>query len=100
MNKRAREVADAFTASAGNCGYAMSVVIGHADTTEDIFVAHERSEVVAEYLAAHGIPRRYIATTSAGDTIPRRVNDSQTPQPENRRVEISWGAALPASRSE
>jgi OOP family OmpA-OmpF porin len=70
------------------------LVMGHADSSEGdedgvVGLTQYRASIVREYLIAAGVPDGIVTTAAFGSTRP--ALESSEPQPENRRVEITFG---------
>jgi outer membrane protein OmpA-like peptidoglycan-associated protein len=77
--------------SVGNCGSRRAFLAGHADTNEDPDLAEKRVEVVRAWLEANGVPRADIVTRAFGAEVPRIATVEGVSEPQNRRVEITFG---------
>ena len=69
------------------------VVVGHTDTMGDrkanVALGLKRAKTVREILAAAGLARETIEVTSHGEADPLVKTPDNTPEPRNRRVEIT-----------
>lgn len=78
--------------SVGNCGARRAFVAGHTDTNEDPGLAETRVEVVRDWLEANGMPPDDIVTRAFGAEVPRIATVDEVSEPQNRRVEITFGS--------
>ena len=69
------------------------IVIGHTDTTgtraANFALGRTRASMIRELLVASGVDRAVISVSSHGETEPQVQTPDGTPEPRNRRVEIS-----------
>lgn len=77
------------------------VVAGHADRSGaesyNLGLSEERAQSVARALVDQGIPEDAIVLEWYGETLPRVETPDGVREPQNRRVEIVFGAAGPSS---
>ena len=77
-------------AAVGNCGVGHVYIAGHTDLGEDPSLAVERAKTVANYFLARGVPSNEITIAAFGNAQPRRANNGDEQQRENRRVEVTF----------
>ena len=69
------------------------IVIGHTDTTgtraANFALGRTRAMMIRDLLAASGVDRAVISVSSHGETELQVQTPDGTPEPRNRRVEIS-----------
>jgi outer membrane protein OmpA-like peptidoglycan-associated protein len=59
--------------------------------TYNVVLAQRRADVVADFLAAHGLPRELIEIEAHGEAYPLLETDNGVREPQNRRVELYLG---------
>lgn len=91
VDGRARVVLDYAVSSVGNCGYALTYIAGHTDTSEIPSLADKRARVVKAYFAARGVPEDDITTLGMGAAHQRIPTGPDVREEQNRRVEITFG---------
>lgn len=91
----AATVLDNAVAQYANCGTARVMLAGHADrsgaATYNVGLSQRRNATVQSYLQSRGIPQARIATEAFGETQPRVPTADGVREPQNRRVEITYG---------
>jgi outer membrane protein OmpA-like peptidoglycan-associated protein len=69
------------------------LIEGYTDSTgsqqRNLELSKQRAEAVANYLAAHGVPRDKLTTEGRGSNNPVATNDTPEGRADNRRVEIT-----------
>jgi OOP family OmpA-OmpF porin len=81
---------------AGDPDYAATVIIaGHTDSLVEgsaaVTVSQGRANNVRDYLVSRGIPAEMIITEAFGSTRPLVETGPGVSEPQNRRVEITFG---------
>ena len=78
-----------------NCGTAAVMLAGHADAsgpkTYNDGLAKRRNASVNDYLTGRGIPADRISSEGFGETQLRVPTADGVREPQNRRVEVSYG---------
>ena len=78
-----------------NCGNSQVMLAGHADrsgsATYNVGLSQRRANAVRDYLTGRGIPGGVITTQAFGETRPRVETADGVREPQNRRVEITYG---------
>ncbi len=71
------------------------MLAGHADksgtATYNVGLSQRRNAAVRAYLETNGIPGGVIATEAFGETAPLVQTADGVREPQNRRVEVSYG---------
>lgn len=87
-------LANAITAY-GNCGGARVMLAGHTDRAGsaryNMGLAARRNAAVAEYMTTRGVPASSITSEAFGESMPRVPTADGVREPQNRRVEITYG---------
>lgn len=91
----AATVLDNAVAQYANCGSARVMLAGHADrsgtATYNVGLSERRNTTVSEYLQSRGIPGGVISSEAFGESQPRVATADGVREPQNRRVEITYG---------
>ena len=91
----AASVLDNAVAQYANCGSAKVMLAGHADrsgtTTYNVGLSQRRNTTVRGYLESKGVSGGAIAAQAFGETAPRVQTADGEREPQNRRVEVSYG---------
>ncbi len=91
----AAQVLDNAAAQYANCGNAQVMLAGHADRSGspkyNVGLSQRRNTNVRGYLASKGITDGSITTQAFGETAPRVQTADGEREPQNRRVEVSYG---------
>lgn len=78
-----------------NCGNSQVMLAGHADrsgsATYNVGLSQRRANAVRDFLTGRGIPGGVITTQAFGETRPRVETADGVREPQNRRVEITYG---------
>jgi outer membrane protein OmpA-like peptidoglycan-associated protein len=76
-------------------GHSQILLAGHADragsAAYNMSLSQRRTEVVRAYLAGRGVPVGAIVTDALGEQRPRVGTRDGMREPQNRRVEITFG---------
>ena len=76
-------------------GNAQVVLAGHADRSGsdqyNVGLSQRRAEAVRQYLAGRGIPEGVMRTEAFGESRPAVETADGVREPQNRRVEITFG---------
>jgi len=84
-------VADAYR----KCGQAQVMIAGHTDRERaanyNVGLSQRMAGNVRSYLAGRGIPDGVMTTQSFGESRPLVETGDGVPEPQNRRVEITFG---------
>jgi OmpA-OmpF porin, OOP family len=91
----AASVLDNAAAQYANCGNARVMLAGHADksgsNSYNVGLSQRRNANVRSYLESKGISGGAIATEAFGETAPLVQTADGVREPQNRRVEVSYG---------
>ena len=91
----AATVLDNAVAQYANCGSARVMLAGYTDTsgtkTYNVGLSQRRNSSVQSYLQSRGIPQARISTEAFGETNLRVPTADGVREPQNRRVEITYG---------
>jgi OmpA-OmpF porin, OOP family len=91
----AASVLDNAVAQYGNCGNARVMLAGHADksgsNSYNVGLSQRRNTNVRGYLESKGITGGAISTEAFGETAPLVQTADGVREPQNRRVEVSYG---------
>jgi OmpA-OmpF porin, OOP family len=91
----AAQVLDNAAAQYANCGNAKVMLAGHADrsgsNTYNVGLSQRRNTNVRGYLESRGVNAGAIDTQAFGETAPRVQTADGEREPQNRRVEVSYG---------
>ncbi len=78
-----------------NCGSARVMLAGHTDrsgsATYNMRLAQRRNDAVRAYMAGRGIAEAMISSEAFGESQPRVPTADGVREPQNRRVEITYG---------
>jgi outer membrane protein OmpA-like peptidoglycan-associated protein/opacity protein-like surface antigen len=78
-----------------NCGNARVMLAGHADKSGsdryNVGLSQRRNAEVRSYLESKGVPGGVIATEAFGESAPLVQTADGVREPQNRRVEVSYG---------
>jgi OmpA-OmpF porin, OOP family len=91
----AASVLDNAVAQYASCGSAKVMLAGHADrsgaTTYNVGLSQRRNTTVRGYLESKGVSGGAIAAQAFGEAAPRVQTADGEREPQNRRVEVSYG---------
>ncbi len=91
----AASVLDNAVAQYANCGSAKVMLAGHADrsgtTKYNVGLSQRRNATVRGYLESKGVMGGAIAAEAFGEAAPRVQTADGEREPQNRRVEVSYG---------
>lgn len=91
----AASVLDNAAAQYSNCGSAKVMLAGHADKSGtakyNVGLSERRNDTVRAYLETKGVSAGAIATEAFGETAPLVQTADGEREPQNRRVEVSYG---------
>jgi OmpA-OmpF porin, OOP family len=91
----ATTVLDNAVSQYANCGNARVMLAGHADKSGsnqyNVGLSQRRNTAVRGYLESKGIPGGVISTEAFGETAPLVQTADGVREPQNRRVEVSYG---------
>jgi OmpA-OmpF porin, OOP family len=91
----ATSVLDNAVSQYANCGNARVMLAGHADKSGsnqyNVGLSQRRNTAVRGYLESKGIPGGVIATEAFGESKPLVQTADGVREPQNRRVEVSYG---------
>ena len=95
ITPEASTVLDNAVTAYGNCGTVPIMVAGHADrsgpATYNVGLSQRRATSVRGYLTSRGISDGVISTQAFGETQNRVPTADGVREPQNRRVEITYG---------
>ena len=90
-----RQVLDNAVSSYRNCGNASVMLAGHTDRSGsaqyNMGLAQRRNASVRDYLTGRGVPGGRISSEAFGESQPRVPTADGVREPQNRRVEITYG---------
>lgn len=99
LTDQARQTLDSVAENYVVAGRPQVVVAGHTDlkgpATYNARLAERRAGEVRRYLVGRGVPASDIKTQAFGETRPRIETADDVREPENRRVEITFGPTGP-----
>jgi len=91
----AASVLDNAVAQYSNCGTAKVMLAGHADksgsATYNVGLSQRRNATVRSYLESKGVAGGAITTEAFGETAPLVQTADGEREPQNRRVEVTYG---------
>jgi OmpA-OmpF porin, OOP family len=91
----AASVLDNAVAQYANCGSAKVMLAGHADKSGsakyNVGLSQRRNATVSSYLESKGVAGSAITTEAFGETAPLVQTADGEREPQNRRVEVSYG---------
>ena len=91
----AASVLDNAVAQYSNCGTAKVMLAGHADKSGsakyNVGLSERRNTTVRSYLESKGVAGGAIATQAFGETAPLVQTADGEREPQNRRVEVTYG---------
>jgi OmpA-OmpF porin, OOP family len=91
----AASVLDNAAAQYANCGNARVMLAGHADksgsNTYNVGLSQRRNANVSAYLESKGVPGGAMSTEAFGESAPLVQTADGVREPQNRRVEVSYG---------
>ena len=91
----ATSVLDNAVSQYANCGNARVMLAGHADksgaASYNVGLSQRRNASVRAYLESKGIPTGVITTDALGETAPLVQTADGVREPQNRRVEVTYG---------
>lgn len=80
-----------------NCGARDVLLAGHTDTAgeapDNLVRSAQQNALVEAYLVARGVPAERISSQAFGESQPRVPTADNVREPQNRRVEITYGMA-------
>ena len=99
LNGPARTVLDDWLASVrtelANGSLGAFRIAGHSDRVgsdaANIRLSRRRAETVRDYLASRGISRDLMIIHACGERLPQVETEDETREPQNRRVDVTWG---------
>ncbi len=91
----AASVLDNAVAQYSNCGSAKVMLAGHADKSGtakyNVGLSQRRNDTVRSYLESKGVAGGAISTEAFGETAPLVQTADGEREPQNRRVEVTYG---------
>jgi len=95
ITPQAAAILDNAAAAYQQTGQAQVVLAGHADrsgsASYNVGLSQRRADAVRSYLAGRGVPSGAIATEAFGESRPLVETADGVREPQNRRVEITFG---------
>ena len=95
ISPEAASVLNSAITAYGDCGTADIMLAGHTDRSGSVSynmgLAERRNESVQGYLTQRGIPEALISSEAFGESMPRVETADGVREPQNRRVEITYG---------
>jgi len=95
ITPQAAAILDNAAAAYQTCGQAQVMIAGHADRSGsdqyNVGLSQRRADNVRAYLAGHGIPDGSVTTQAFGESRPLVETADGVREPQNRRVEITYG---------
>jgi len=92
-------ILDNAAAAYQQAGQAQVMLAGHADragsTAHNLSLSQKRTEAVRAYLGSRGVPESAIASAALGEQRPLVGTSDGVREPQNRRVEITFGPRTP-----
>ena len=96
ITPEAASILDNAISQYANCGNAQVMLAGHADRSGsakyNVGLSQRRADAVKCYLAGKGVPDSAIATEAFGESKPLVDTADGVREPQNRRVEITFGS--------
>jgi outer membrane protein OmpA-like peptidoglycan-associated protein len=101
ISPAAASILDTAAAAYAQRGGGVITLAGHADRsgsdTYNVGLSQRRANIVRAYLATHGVPDASIRTEADGESRPLVDTADGVREPQNRRVEITFGPPEPAN---
>jgi outer membrane protein OmpA-like peptidoglycan-associated protein len=95
ITPQAAAILDNAAAAYATTGQAQVMLAGHADKSGsdqyNVGLSQRRADGVRAYLAGHGIPDGVMTTQAFGESRPLVETADGVREPQNRRVEITFG---------
>jgi outer membrane protein OmpA-like peptidoglycan-associated protein len=95
ITPQAAAILDNAAAAYSQTGQARVVLAGHADRSGaadyNVGLSQRRADNVAGYLEGRGVPRTAMSTEAFGESRPLVETADGVREPQNRRVEITFG---------
>ena len=95
ITPQAAAILDNAAAQYQTCGNSRVVIAGHADRSGpadyNVGLSQRRADNVRAYLAGHGVPDGSMTTEAFGESRPLVETADGVREPQNRRVEITYG---------
>jgi outer membrane protein OmpA-like peptidoglycan-associated protein len=95
ITPQAAAILDNAAAQYAQTGQAQVMLAGHADRSGsdqyNVGLSQRRADAVRGYLAGHGVPDGVITTQAFGEGRPLVETADGVREPQNRRVEITYG---------
>lgn len=95
ITPQASAILDNAASAYQNCGQAQVMIAGHADRSGsdqyNVGLSQRRAANVRSYLAGRGIPDGVMTTEAFGESRPLVETADGVREPQNRRVEITFG---------
>jgi outer membrane protein OmpA-like peptidoglycan-associated protein len=97
ITSEAATILDSAITAYADCSNAPVKLAGHTDRSGtdqyNMGLSGQRNDSVSAYLTSHGIPARLVSAQALGETMPRVPTADGVQEAQNRRVEITFGAA-------
>ncbi len=95
ITPEASTVLNSAVSAYNTCGAASIMLAGHADRsgpqTYNVRLSERRNAAVQAYLSGRGLPASNISTEAFGESMPRVATADGVREPQNRRVEVTFG---------
>lgn len=95
VTPEAATILDSAIAAYSHCGHAQIRLAGYTDraggATGNVRLSARRNASVQDYLTSHGVPVGAFTSQALGETMPRVPTADGVREPQNRRVEITYG---------
>lgn len=95
LSDKAQQSLDAAASQYAWCGNARVLLSGHADRSGaaayNVPLSQRRNAAVRSYLTTRGIADEAIASEAFGESNPRVATQDGVREPQNRRVEVTYG---------
>ncbi len=95
LTDTATSTLDNAVAQYGNCGNARVMLAGHTDSSAsagyNVALSQRRNATVRAYLESRGISGGVISNEAFGETVQRVPTADGVREPQNRRVEVTYG---------
>jgi len=95
ITPEAATILDNAVSAYADCGTASVMLAGHTDRSGSVSynmgLAERRNASVRDYLTGQGVPDGRISSEAFGESQPRVPTADGVREPQNRRVEITYG---------
>jgi outer membrane protein OmpA-like peptidoglycan-associated protein len=95
LSPQAKAILDNAAEAYQSCGQAQVMIAGHTDRKGrdqyNVGLSQRMAATVRSYFAGHGIPDGVMTTEAFGESRPLVETKDGVSEPQNRRVEITFG---------